>query len=37
MQKKHIHTAITLHTHYTHSKYNIDYNINTKNTHKSKS
>ena len=24
-KKKHIHTTITLHTHYKHSKYNIDY------------
>ena len=24
IQKKHIHTTITPHTHYTHSKYNID-------------
>ena len=25
IQKKHIHTTITLHIHYRHSKYNIDY------------
>ena len=25
IQKKHIHTTITLHTQYTHGKYNIDY------------
>ena len=24
-KKNHIHTTITLHTHYRHSKYNIDY------------